>query len=176
MSALSSYDLERTQITQEKLNLEELFEKKQEKDLKQLACFQKILTKIHQTIRNTSNHKYNQKHCWYRIPEIIIGLSCYQQSSCVAFVMNKLRENNFLVYFYYPNTLFISWHHIVPQYIRDEIKKKTQIEVDMFGNILPSESEDISNNNNNNNNNTTSLTYSEKKKKSAFRPIPPMYH
>jgi hypothetical protein len=165
MNILSSYDLEQTLVEQEKINVEELFEKKQQQDLKQLECFQKILSKIHQTIRNTSIQKVNKRYCWFRVPEMILGVSCYKQSACIAYVMNKLKENNFFVAFYYPNSLFISWNHIVPEYIREEIKKKTQIEVDMFGNIVPPPSAESAP--------LPSAPGPDKKPKTTFRPIPP---
>ena len=38
--------------------------------------------------------------------------------------------------------LFISWSHWVPAYVRDEIKKKTGVVIDGYGNI-------VKNNNNN---------------------------
>jgi hypothetical protein len=36
----------------------------------------------------------------------------------------------------HPNTLFVSWTHWVPAYMRNEIKKKTGNVVDQFGNLV----------------------------------------
>ena len=33
----------------------------------------------------------------------------------------------------HPNTLFISWNHWVPSYVRTELKKKTGIVIDEYG-------------------------------------------
>jgi hypothetical protein len=44
-----------------------------------------------------------------------------------------LKENGFQIKYIHPNTLFISWQHWVPSYVRTEIKKKTGIIIDEFG-------------------------------------------
>jgi hypothetical protein len=36
----------------------------------------------------------------------------------------------------HPNTLFVSWMHWVPSYVRNEIKKKTGNVVDQYGNLV----------------------------------------
>ena len=47
--------------------------------------------------------------------------------------MDKLKDNKFNVRYIHPNTLFISWLHWVPSYVRTELKKKTGIVVNEFG-------------------------------------------
>ena len=67
-------------------------------------------------------------------------LGCKLPDGCgadhVAFLMDKLQENGFMVRYTHPNLLFISWNHWVPSYVRSEIKKKTGVNVDGYGNIL----------------------------------------
>ena len=67
----------------------------------------------------------------------------YDQGSCIAYIIDKLKENGFLLKYIHPNTLFISWQHWVPSYVRNELKKKTGIVVDEFGRKI-SEDETIS--------------------------------
>ena len=50
--------------------------------------------------------------------------------------MNKLIDNGFLVKYIHPNVILISWKHWVPSYVRNEIKKKTGMEVDSYGNLI----------------------------------------
>jgi hypothetical protein len=47
--------------------------------------------------------------------------------------MDKLKENGFNLKYVHPNTLFISWLHWVPSYVRTELKKKTGIVVNEYG-------------------------------------------
>jgi hypothetical protein len=57
----------------------------------------------------------------------------YDQASCIAYVIDKLKTNGFNVRYIHPNALFISWMHWVPSYVRSELKKKTGIVVNEYG-------------------------------------------
>jgi hypothetical protein len=117
----------------EKLNIDDLYESKRQHDLNTLALFNKILHRIHVRIRTTSKQRMHEQFCWFVVPEIIIGVPKYDQGSCIAYILDKLRENGFDVKYIHPNTMFISWAHWVPSYVRTELKKKTGIEVNEFG-------------------------------------------
>ena len=81
----------------------------------------------------TSRQKVDDKCCWFIVPEIIIGIPKYDQAACIAFVMDKLTDNGFMVKYYHPNAIFINWSHWVPSYVRTELKKKTGIEINEYG-------------------------------------------
>jgi len=117
----------------EQLNIDELYESKRQHDLNKLTLFNKILNRIHVRIRTTSKQRINEQFCWFVVPEIIIGVPKYDQGSCIAYLMDKLKENGFDIKYIHPNTLFISWAHWIPSYVRTELKKKTGIEVNEFG-------------------------------------------
>ena len=57
--------------------------------------------------------------------------------------MNTLQDNGFNVRYFHPNTLFICWDHWVPTYVRNEIKKKTGIEINEYGDKVEEEKEYI---------------------------------
>ena len=120
----------------EKINIDALYEKKQQSDINKLALFNKILNRVHIRIKTTSKQKINDRCCWYVIPEIIIGVPKYDQAGCIAYIMDKLKENGFSIKYIHPNTIFISWAHWVPSYVRAELKKKTGIIVDERGNVV----------------------------------------
>lgn len=117
-----------------KVNLDDLYERKKESDLNTLKVYNKILQRIHNKIRYCSRINHNEQHCWYVIPEIIIGIPRYDHSACTAYIINKLYENGFIVRYTHPNLLFISWKTWTPSYVRDEIRKKTGIHIDGWGN------------------------------------------
>ena len=121
----------------EKINIDELYEKKRQLDLNKLELFKKILNRIHVRIKTTSKYSVHEKFCWFVVPEIIIGVPKYDQAGCIAYIMNSLQENGFNVRYFHPNTLFICWEHWVPGYVRDEFKKKTNTEVNSFGESKP---------------------------------------
>jgi hypothetical protein len=133
------FNLENLNNFSEKLNMDELYEKKKQYDLKQLELFNKILNRIHIRIKKTSSQKLNEQFCWYVIPEIIIGVPKYDQAACIAYNIDKLKENGFNVKYIHPNTLFISWVHFVPTYVRNELKKKTGVVIDQYGKRIDEE-------------------------------------
>lgn len=121
---------------QVKLNLDELYERKQQHDLNTLSTYNKILSRIHNKIKVLSRQHINDQHCWYTIPEMIIGVPRYDHGGCTAYIIDKLRDNGFVVHYTHPNLLFISWKNWVPNYVRAEIKKKTGIVIDGNGNEI----------------------------------------
>lgn len=120
----------------EKLNIDELYEKKRQYDLNKLALFNKMLNRIHVRIKTTSRQKIDDNFCWYVVPELIIGVPKYDQGACIAYLMDKLTTNGFNVKYIHPNTLFISWMHFVPSYVRNELKKKTGIVINEYGKTI----------------------------------------
>ncbi len=117
----------------EKINLDELYQKKQEQDKNQLFTYNKILTRIHEKIKLTSRQKFHQQFCWFVVPEIILGVANYDHAGCIAYLVDKLQENKFIVRYTHPNLLLISWLHYVPNYVRNEYKRKTGTAIDEFG-------------------------------------------
>ena len=138
------FTLENVENFSERLNLDELYEKKRQQDLHKLELYNKILNRIHVRIKTTSRQKTDEQFCWFLVPEVIIGVPRYDQGACIAYLIDKLQSNGFQVRYIHPNTLFISWLHFVPSYVRTELKKKTGIEIDEHGKIIQEENEDDS--------------------------------
>ena len=136
-----------------KVNLDELYEKKQDHDQFTLNSYNKILNRVHNKIKYTSRQYIDNNFCWYVVPEVLLGIPRYDHRDCTAYIINKLQENGFIIRYIHPNLLFVSWNHWVPQYVRNEIKKNTGIEIDGFGKKI------IKNNKNNelNNNDNESI-------------------
>ena len=63
----------------------------------------------------------------------------YDQAGCIAYIMDTLQTNGFQVRYFHPNTIFISWNHWVPTYVRNEIKKKTGIIINEYGEKIKDE-------------------------------------
>lgn len=134
-----------------KLNMDELYEKKQQQDMNILNNYNKILVRIHNKIKYISKQLVNDQCCWYVMPEMMIGIPKYDVKDCTAYVIEKLRDNGFVIRYTHPNLLFISWKHWVPSYVRSEIKKKTGKQVDEYGNLVKKEEDDNRKDNNYNN-------------------------
>jgi hypothetical protein len=116
-----------------RMDLDELYEKKKQYDLNTVTTYNKILKRIHHRIKNVSNQHIDVQYCWYVVPEVMIGVPRYDNGACIAYVIDKLQENGFIVKYTHPNLLFISWKHWMPSYVRQELKKKTGIQIDGMG-------------------------------------------
>ena len=117
-----------------KINLDELYDTKKEKDLQKMQVFNRILNRIHTKIKMTSRQKINSNFCWYIVPEVMLGIVNYDRVMCISYIIAKLEENDFQVRYTHPNLIFISWGHYIPTYVRTEFKKKTGISIDEHGN------------------------------------------
>ena len=125
----------------EKINLDDLYERKKLHDISTTNNYNKILNRIHNKIKTTSRLQLTEQYCWFLVPEMMIGVPRFNQATCIAYVIDKLEKNGFKVRYTHPNMLFISWTHWVPDYVRAEIKKKTGVIIDGYGNILKNDEE-----------------------------------
>lgn len=132
------FTLENIEDFSEKINIDELYEKKRQHDVGKLELYNKILNRIHVRIKTTSRQKLDEQFCWFVVPEIIIGVPKYDQGACIAYIVDKLKTNGFNVKYMHPNTLLISWLHWIPSYVRTELKNKTGIIVNEYGEKLNS--------------------------------------
>ena len=120
-----------------KINIDDLYEKRQRRDLKQLSIFNKILNRIHKRIQHTARNKNCvDTFIWFNVPEYLIGEPIYDKGECIGYLVSELEKNGFHVKYIHPNALFVSWHTWVPSYVRNEIKKKMGVMVDEKGNII----------------------------------------
>jgi len=132
----SIFTLDNVSDFSEKINLDDLYEKKRTYDLGKQELYNKILNRIHVRIKTTARQKVDEQFCWFVVPEVILGVPRYDQGECIGYLMDKLTENGFRIKYIHPNTLLIVWAHFVPSYVRTELKNKTGIVVDEHGKII----------------------------------------
>lgn len=136
-----SFNPNKEEQFEEKINLDSLFEKKRQYNLSRLSVYQKILQRIHERIKYTARQRNSDDFCFYVVPEFMFGVPRYDVQTCIQYVMDKLQENGFAVKYTHPNLLFISWKHYIPAYQRDEIRKQTGYRIDGFGKVLSKDRE-----------------------------------
>ena len=133
---MSNFLFSTDEESNEKVNIDELYDKSQRRDLKQVSVFNKILNRIHSRIKGTTRTQKKDTHIWFTVPEYIFGEPVYNQGDCIGYLVVKLEENGFHVKYMHPNTLFVSWGNWIPSYVRSEIRKKTGKVLDEKGNVI----------------------------------------
>jgi len=120
----------------EKLNLDDLFKQKKITQDHKIKIYERVLARVHSKIKATSRMRNSDKFTFFLLPEFILGVPRYDMAECTSYVMEKLIDNGFMLKYTHPNLLFISWQHYIPNYQRIQIKKKTGVNVDGYGNII----------------------------------------
>ena len=117
----------------DKLNLDELYERKNEVEQNRIKIYQKILSRVHTKIKITSRQRISEQFCFFIIPEFLVGTPRYDSAACTAYIMDKLIDNGFLIKYTHPNLLFISWQHYIDKKKRILFKKHNGYSIDGFG-------------------------------------------
>ena len=87
----------------DKLNLDELYERKNEVEQNRIKIYQKILARAHTKIKITSRQRISEQFCFFIIPEFLVGTPRYDSAACTAYIMDKLIDNGFLIKYTHPN-------------------------------------------------------------------------
>ena len=89
------------------LRINELYNVRNEKNLKRLEIYDSVLVKCHNRIKYNSN--LEKTYCFYQIPEFIIGVPLYNIHEMRKYIINSLKNNGFQIMYIDPNWLFINW-------------------------------------------------------------------
>ena len=77
----------------QKINIDDLFAKKQRRDLKQLSIYNKLLNRVHKRITATTRGRGTDTHIWFNVPEYIFGEPVYDNADCTGYLVAKLEAN-----------------------------------------------------------------------------------
>jgi hypothetical protein len=104
------------------INIYDLYRDMKEIKEKKNYCYNQILYKVHDRIKRIN--KKERYKIMYDVPEFVFGLPNYNINKCIAYVIKQLRGNGFLVRYYFPKILYISWD---PVEIQDYKKQQRLI-------------------------------------------------
>lgn len=106
-----------------RLNILELHRTINEKNARKNECYDKVLEICHKKIMLATQHK--QLKCFFQVPEYICGYPIFDLNNCIKYLLESLKVNGFLVKYFFPKYLYVSWDF-------DEIQKEnnnSQIQV-----------------------------------------------
>ena len=90
------------------LNINKLRNEVEERENKKYKTFETVLEMCYKKILNI-NKQNNDYNCTFIVPNVVFGLPLYNVSECVRFIMDKLVEKGFEIYFAPPTTINIYW-------------------------------------------------------------------
>ena len=96
------------------LNINKLRSEVEEREKKKIKIFENVLEMCYKKILNT-NKQYDNYSCTFIVPNVVFGLPLYNIGDCVQFIMDKLIEKGFEIYFALPTTIHISWKPEIAQ-------------------------------------------------------------
>ena len=105
------------------LDINSLFETTNQKTLKRLETYDKILKQCHTRIKYYS--KYEKTTCFFAIPEFIIGVPLFDITELRTYMMNSLERNGFKLMYLHPNWLMIDWTDKKKSLLK--VKKNTDV-------------------------------------------------
>lgn len=89
------------------LNINNLYDKINERNTKRIEKFDNILKKVHARIIYNAN--LEKTYCFFQIPEFIIGVPLYNVNDLKQYILSSLKKNGFKLIYIDPNWLFIGW-------------------------------------------------------------------
>lgn len=86
--------------------------------------YEKIMENIYSRMEKATS--MNQLNCFYEVPEFLIGHPLYNINDCLEFNISQLMKNGFLVKYYFPRILYISWNMEEIKYLQvvDKLQKE----------------------------------------------------
>ena len=109
------------------LDINNLYDKINERTNKRLNKFNDILKKVHNRIVYNAN--LEKTFCFFQIPEFIIGVPLYNVNDLKKFLIVSLKKYKFNLIYVEPNWLFITWELNNLKKPKEKTKKKAK-EVD----------------------------------------------
>ena len=73
----------------DKIDIDDLYEKKRQADENNMELFNRILNRIHTKIKKASRIDKNATDIWYTIPEYIIGVPKYDVGICIGYIVEN---------------------------------------------------------------------------------------
>ena len=86
------------------LDINNLYDKINERNTKRLEKFDDILKKVHNRILYNAN--LEKTYCFFQIPEFIIGVPLYNVGDLKTYLITSLKKDRFTLFYVEPNWLF----------------------------------------------------------------------
>ena len=98
------------------------------KQLQREETYKVILEQCYKKIQKSATS--NNICLFYEVPEFVFGHPLYNLNECIIYLQARIKLNGFLVKYYFPNILYISWDvkEIDDAKLKEESKKMDSIQ------------------------------------------------
>lgn len=114
-------------VPNNRLNIIELHRKMNQKNEKKNVCYEKVLEICNKRILVQTER--DKTRCLFEFPEYVPGYPLFDLNACIQFCERQLVVNGFLVKYFFPNKLYISWDFEEIKKHKEDMKKKTPLGV-----------------------------------------------
>lgn len=90
-----------------RINILDLHRMVNEKKDKQNFCYEKLLEMTHNKVKRAAAQK--SLRCLFEVPSYVFGYPLFDLNECIDFIVQELKANGFVVNYYFPNKIYISW-------------------------------------------------------------------
>jgi hypothetical protein len=77
----------------DKINLDDLYNRTHQLDDLRIRVYKKLLNRAHAKIKYASRQRNSEHFCFFIVPEFLVGTPRYDSAACIAYIMDKLIEN-----------------------------------------------------------------------------------
>lgn len=134
-------------MSNNRIDLESIFQKEKVHHERVILCYQKVLSRINSRITVTAKNPLRPKYITYEIPFFMFECISYNVGDCLLFLRQELEGDKFRVTVFPPYTLHISWEHYVPEYVREAFFERTGQHINSSGELESNSSVSRSNSN-----------------------------
>lgn len=114
-----------------------------ERRQKKAEAFEKVLAICEKRI--TAAAQEQKLKTFIIVPEFVVGYPIFNMNECLEYIIQSLKKNGFLVKYYFPKMLYVSWDF---DEIKEDKKPPPPIHIEKPKALLTSNI--VANNNNNN--------------------------
>ena len=89
------------------LNINELHSEINRRKERRNKSFDAVLEKCHEKIKKAC--KSELYRTLYDVPDFLLGYPIYKLNECILYIYKYLQQDGFIVKYFFPKTLYISW-------------------------------------------------------------------
>lgn len=107
-----------------KLNIHELHYEMNLKKESRTKSFDVVLERCHNKIKLAAKKELSRTY--FDVPEFILGLPVYKLNDCITHIYNNLKRSGFVVKYFFPKLIYISWDFSEINYENDKLQELNQ--------------------------------------------------